>query len=79
MLLKEKGKLITDEKQLASIINKSFINITKNLNLKEDQGSPPVILKESLVSYFLKNFFFTRVLARSQKPMKAVKSFISKK
>ena len=39
MLLKEKGKLVSDEKQLASIMNKLFINITKSLNLKEDQPS----------------------------------------
>ena len=29
MLLKGKGELIADEKQLASIVNKFFINITK--------------------------------------------------
>ena len=44
MLLKEKGELVSDEKQLASIMKKIFINITKSLKLKEDQGSPPVTL-----------------------------------
>ena len=48
MLLKEKGELITDEKELASIMNKFIINITKSLNLKEDQGSPSVTLEEIL-------------------------------
>ena len=34
MLLKKKRVLVSDEKQLASIMNKFFINITKSLNLK---------------------------------------------
>ena len=42
MLLKEKGELISDEKQIASIMNKFFINIMKSLKLKQDLGSPPV-------------------------------------
>ena len=46
MLLKEKGGFVSDGKQLASVMNKFFINITKSLNLKEDQGSPPVILED---------------------------------
>ena len=48
MLLKEKGELISDEKELASIMNKFIINITKSLNLKEDQGSSSVTLEEIL-------------------------------
>ena len=48
MLLKEKGELVSDGKQLASIMNKFFINITKSLKLKEDQGSPPIILNDIL-------------------------------
>ena len=48
MLLKEKGELISDEKELVSIMNKFIINITKSLNLKEDQGSPSVTLEEIL-------------------------------
>ena len=43
MLLKQKGELVSDEKQLVSIMNKFFINITKSLKLKEGQGSPSVI------------------------------------
>ena len=44
MLLKEKGKLVSDEKQQASVMNKFFINITKSLKLKEDQSNAPVTL-----------------------------------
>ena len=46
MLLKENGQLLSDEKQLAFIMNKFFINITKSLNLKENQDSPPVTLED---------------------------------
>ena len=42
MLLNEMGELISDEKQLASIMNKFFISIAKSLNSTEDQGNPPV-------------------------------------
>ena len=48
MLLKEKVELVSNEKQLASIMNKIFINITKILKLKEDLGSPPVALNDIL-------------------------------
>ena len=48
MLLKEKGELVLDEKQLASIMNKFFINITKSLHLKEDQVSSPAALEDIL-------------------------------
>ena len=51
MLLKEKGELISDEKQLASIMNKFLINVTKSLNLKEDQGSSPVNLSDIIKKY----------------------------
>ena len=37
-LLKEKGNLVSNEKQLAGIMNSFFINITKGLELKEDNG-----------------------------------------
>ena len=43
MLFKEKGELVSDEKQLGSIINKFFINITISLKLKEGQGGHPII------------------------------------
>ena len=42
MLLNEKGELISDEKQLASIMNKFFISIAKSLNSTEDQCNFPV-------------------------------------
>ena len=51
MLLKEKGELASDERQLVSLLNKFFINIKTSLNLKEDQGSPPVTLKDILEKY----------------------------
>ena len=39
LLLKEKGSLPSDEKDLATIINNFFINITKDLELKKDSKS----------------------------------------
>ena len=48
ILLKEKGELVSNEKQLASIMNNFFINITKSLKLKEDQGSPLATLNDIL-------------------------------
>ena len=53
MLPKEKGELISDEKQLASIMNKFFINITKSLKLKEDLGSSPSTLNDILEKFIL--------------------------
>ena len=35
LLLKEKGNLVSDEKELATIMNSFFINITKDLELKK--------------------------------------------
>ena len=69
MLLKEKGKLVLDEKQLTWIMNKFFINITKNLNLKEDlnlnlKGSPSVTLNFILK---IEMTFSTRVLISIKK------------
>ena len=49
---KEKGQLASDEKQLASIMNKFFINITRSFNLREGQGSPLVILEDILQIIF---------------------------
>ena len=36
LLLKKKGNLVSDEKELATIMNNFFINITKDLELKKD-------------------------------------------
>ena len=36
LLLKEKGNLVSDEKELATIMSSFFIIITKNLELKKD-------------------------------------------
>ena len=53
MLLKEKGEFVSDEKQLVSIMNKLLINITKSLKLKEDLGSSPVTLNDTLEKFIL--------------------------
>ena len=50
MLLKEKGELVLDEKQLASIMNKLLINTTKSLKLKEDLVSSPLTLNDIIHS-----------------------------
>ena len=70
MLLKEKGEFISDEKQLASIMNKFFINITKSLKLKEDQGSPPVTLNN-----ILKKFIFHPSIDKIRKTYENNKKF----
>ena len=72
--LKEKGELALDGKQLASIMNKFFINIMKSLNLKEGQGSPPVTSEDILEKYI-----YQKVLIRLEKLLKAIKSFLSSK
>ena len=43
MLLKEKGELVSEKKQLATIMNNFFIYITKALNLKEDRVALPLL------------------------------------
>ena len=70
MLLKEKGELVSDEKQLASIMNKFFINITKSLKLKEDLGSPPVTL-----NYILEKFIFHPSIDKITKTYESDKKF----
>ena len=74
MLLKEKGEPISDEKQLASTVNKFFINTTKSLKLKEDQGSPHITLND-----ILKKIIFHPSMIRLEKLMKAIKSFLPNK
>ena len=41
-------ELFSNKKQVASMMNKFFVNITKSLNLNENQGSPPVTLEDIL-------------------------------
>ena len=74
MLLKKKGAFVSDEKQVASVMNKFFINITKSLKLKEHQGNPPVAFKD-----IIKKFVFHRVSIKLEKRMNAEKSFLSNK
>ena len=47
-LFKEKGHLVSNEKQLATIINNFFINITKDLELKEDNSRNAYTLEDML-------------------------------
>ena len=49
--MKEKGNLVSDEKELATIMNNFFINITKNLELKKDSKG-----KLNNLKYILKAF-----------------------
>ena len=74
MLLKKKGEFVSDEKQVASVMNKFFINITKSLKLKKHQGNPPVTFQD-----IIKKFVFHRVLIKLEKRMNAEKSFLSSK
>ena len=74
MLLKQKGELVSDEKQLVSIPNKSFMNITKSLKLKEDQGSPSVILND-----ILKKFSFHKSIDKIRKTYERNKKFLPNK
>ena len=56
MLLKEKGEVALNREQLSSNMNKYFINITKSLSLKEDQGISLATLEDILEKFiFLKN------------------------
>ena len=68
MLLREKGELVSDGTQLASIMSTFFINITKSSKLKEDQLALPLVWMT-----YLKNSFFTRVLIRLEKLIKGIK------
>ena len=70
MLLKEKGELVSDGKQVASIMNNFFINITKSLKLKEDQGSPPVTLND-----ILENLIFHPSIDKIRKTYESDKKF----
>ena len=62
MFLEEKGELVSDETQLVFIMNKFFINVTKSLNIKENQRSPPVTLKD-----ILKKFIFHPSIGKIEK------------
>ena len=39
LMLKENNRLITEEKELATIMNNFFVNITESLDLKKDDDS----------------------------------------
>ena len=48
MLLKEKGELVSNKIELASIMKKFSSTLQKKLYLKEDQGGPSIILNDVL-------------------------------
>ena len=62
--------LVSDEKLLASIMNKFFINITESLKLKEDQGRPLVTLND-----ILKKFIFLPSIDKIRKTYESNKKF----
>ena len=51
LLLKEKGNLVSDEKELATIMNNFFINITKDIELKKDSKSKLNNLEDILEAF----------------------------
>ena len=48
ILLKEKGELVSNKIELASIMKKFSSTLQKKLYLKEDQGGPSIILNDVL-------------------------------
>ena len=48
LFLREKGNNASNEKHLATIMNYFFINITKDLELKEENSSNAATLKDVL-------------------------------
>ena len=48
LFLREKGNIASNEKHLATIMNYFFINITKDLELKEENSSNAATLKDVL-------------------------------
>ena len=57
LLLKDKGNVVSDEKELATIMNNFFINITKDLELKKDTKG-----KLNNLRIFLKHLKLIQVL-----------------
>ena len=51
LILKEKRNLVSNVKQLATIMNSFFINITKGLELKEDNESNANTLEDVLDAF----------------------------
>ena len=44
LMLKENNRLITEEKELATVINTFFVNTTESLDLKKDDDSHQILL-----------------------------------
>ena len=51
LLLKGKGNLVSNEKQLATIMNSFFINITKDVELKKYNESSANTLEDVLDAF----------------------------
>ena len=70
LLLKEKGKLVSDEKELATIMNNFFINTTKNLELKKDSKG-----KLNNLKYILKAFESHPSIEKTKKAINTTEKF----
>ena len=70
LLLKEKGNLVSDEKELATIMNNFFINITKNLEMKKDSKG-----KLNNLKYILKAFESHPSIEKTKKPINTTEKF----
>ena len=70
MLLKEKGEIVSDDRQLTYMMNRFFISFTKSLKLKEDQGNPPLTLND-----ILGKFNFHPSIDEIRKPYESDKNF----
>ena len=69
-LLKEKGNLVSNKKQLATIMYSLFINITKSLELKEDNEIMQILWKMCWMLSIL-----ILVLKELGEPLKLMKNF----
>ena len=53
-MLKENNRLITEEKQLATVMNTFFVNITESLDLKKDDDSSLNPINSENIKYIRK-------------------------
>ena len=68
--MKEKGNLVSNEKELASIMNNFFINITKDLELKKDSEG-----KLNNLEDILKAFEVHPSIAKNKKAISTTEKF----
>ena len=69
--MKEKGNLVSDEKELATIMNNFFINITKDVELKKDSRHK----LNNLEDIFLKHFEFHPCIKKIKKAINTSKKY----